>query len=157
MNKNLIVGLVVVVLVVLGVAFFSTNKTEAPGDEVGTSTEGTMMGDKEDGAMMDDKEKMMGEGEMMASVKEFTVEARSFKFSVSEMRVKSGDTVRVVFKNAEGFHDWKLDEFGVKTKQLQAGQEETVEFKVDKTGTFEYYCSVGQHRANGMKGRLIVE
>ena len=32
-----------------------------------------------------------------------------------------------------------------------------VEFTVDKTGTFEYYCSVGQHRANGMVGNLIVE
>lgn len=150
-------GLVVVVLVVLGFAFFSANKTEAPGDEVGTSTEGTMMGDKEDGATMGDKEKMMGEGGMMASVKEFTVEARNFKFSVPEMKVKKGDTVRVFFKNAEGFHDWVIDEFSEKTEQLKVGESETIEFVVDKTGTFEYYCSVGQHRANGMKGNLIVE
>jgi plastocyanin len=27
----------------------------------------------------------------------------------------------------------------------------------DKKGTFEYYCSVGQHRALGMKGKLVVE
>ncbi len=32
-----------------------------------------------------------------------------------------------------------------------------VEFTADKKGTFEYYCSVGEHRVNGMKGKFIVE
>lgn len=156
MSKNLIVGLVVVVLVVLGFVFFSADKTEAPSGQNDTLNKKTMMGDGEEGIMVDKKE-MMGEETMIASVKEFKVEARSFRFSVPEMKVKKGDTVRVVLKNAEGFHDWVIDEFSAKTKQLQAGQEETIEFKVDRTGTFEYYCSVGQHRANGMRGNLIVE
>ena len=32
-----------------------------------------------------------------------------------------------------------------------------VEFVASIAGTFEYYCSVGEHRAKGMKGNLIVE
>jgi len=32
-----------------------------------------------------------------------------------------------------------------------------VEFTADTPGEFEYYCSVGQHRANGQVGKLIVE
>jgi plastocyanin len=71
--------------------------------------------------------------------------------------VKKGDTVTITFKNSVGFHDWKLDEFKAATAKLAAGKEETVTFVADKTGTFEYYCSVGQHRANGMVGNLIVE
>lgn len=92
-----------------------------------------------------------------ATAKSFTVTGDNFKFDLAEMRVKKGDTVRVTFKNAEGFHDWKLDEFGAATQKLQAAQEETIEFVADKAGTFEYYCSVGKHRTMGMKGNLIVE
>ncbi len=90
-------------------------------------------------------------------VRTFTVTGKSFNFDVKEMKVNKGDTVRVTFKNAEGFHDWVVDEFNTRTKQIAVGKEETVEFVADKTGTFEYYCSVGQHRANGMVGKLIVQ
>ena len=53
-------------------------------------------------------------------------------------------------------HDWKVDEFAVATKILSVGEEETIEFVASKAGTFEYYCSVGSHRANGMKGSLTI-
>src|SRR3989344_1142268 len=92
------------------------------------------------------------------SVKTFAVSGNTdFIFSVSEMRVKKGDTVTVVFTNAGGMHDWRVDEFGAATKVLAAGGVETISFVADKTGSFEYYCSVGNHRAMGMKGTLIVE
>ncbi|HLC78671.1 MAG TPA: cupredoxin domain-containing protein [Candidatus Nanoarchaeia archaeon] len=75
-----------------------------------------------------------------------------------ELKVKQGDTIRIEFVNEEGFHDFVLDEFvGARTKQMAAGNSETIEFVADKKGTFEYYCSVGQHRANGMYGKFIVE
>lgn len=89
-------------------------------------------------------------------VKEFTVTGGNFKFAPNTISVKKGDKVRIVFKNAEGFHDLKIDEFNVATKQIKGGAEETVEFTADKVGSFEYYCSVGQHRAMGMKGTLTV-
>ena len=74
-----------------------------------------------------------------------------------ELGVKQGDTVRIEFINEEGFHDFVIDEFvGAKTKQTAAPGSETIEFVADKKGSFEYYCSVGQHRANGMFGKLIV-
>lgn len=90
------------------------------------------------------------------NVKEFKVTGSPFKFDPSSITVKKGDTVRIVFTNAEGFHDWVLDEFNARTKQLQAGQSETIEFVADKVGEFEYYCSVGNHRAQGMVGTLTV-
>jgi nitrosocyanin len=72
------------------------------------------------------------------------------------MTVKKGETVRITFVNKDGFHDFVLDEFGVKTEQIKGGTQEVVEFVADKAGTFEYYCSVGQHRQMGMKGTLTV-
>lgn len=91
-------------------------------------------------------------------VKVVTVTGSNFKFDPVEIRVKKGDTVRVLFKsNGEFPHDFVIDEYEVATNQLNAGEEEEVEFVADQAGTFEYYCSVGNHRAMGMVGKLIVE
>lgn len=92
-----------------------------------------------------------------AETKTFNVDGNNFSFSVSEIKVNKGDKVKIVFNNKVGFHDWVIDEFNARTPQIQAGQSATVEFVADKTGTFEYYCSVGQHRQMGMKGKLVVE
>lgn len=88
---------------------------------------------------------------------EVVVTASNFRLAPAEIRVKQGQTVRVVFKNGQGFHDFTLDEFEVATNRIGEGDEEEVEFTADKTGTFEYYCSVTGHRQLGMKGKLIVE
>ena len=89
--------------------------------------------------------------------KEFTVVGSNFKYDVKTIKVKKGDTVKIIFKNAEGFHDFIIDEFDVATNQIGAEEEDEIEFVADKVGTFEYYCSVGQHRKNGMVGKLVVE
>ena len=94
----------------------------------------------------------------VGTVKSFTINASNFKFDPKEIKVKQGDTVKITLKSSGMPHDWNVDEItGAKTRILQSGEEQTIEFKADKKGTFEYYCSVGQHRANGMVGKLIVE
>lgn len=148
MNKTLVFVLVGVV-VLAGGYFLFANKGTAPETEVPT-------GEENSGTEIPP---LVGETPTETTgVKEFAVEGGNFSFSLKEMKVKKGDTVKVTFKNVEGSHDWILDEFaGAKTKILKAGESETVEFVADKTGTFEYYCSVGQHRQMGMVGKLIVE
>ena len=88
---------------------------------------------------------------------EFTVDGSNFKYVPATLKVKKGDTVRVLFKNVGGFHDFVIDEFEVKSNQIGDGDEEEVEFIASKTGAFDYYCSVGNHRKMGMVGKLIVE
>lgn len=95
--------------------------------------------------------------EATGETKTFNVTGQNFSFSVKEIRVKKGDKVKIVYTNKQGFHDFVIDEFNARTPQIQAGTTEEIEFVADKAGTFEYYCSVGQHRQNGMKGNLIVE
>lgn len=92
-----------------------------------------------------------------ATVKTFTITGKNFSYTLNEMKVQKGDTVKITFVNSEGFHDLRIDEFNAATTKMAAGKTETIEFVADKVGTFEYYCSVGQHRQNGMKGNLIVE
>ncbi len=85
MNKTLVIGLVVVV-VLAGGYFLFTNKGTAPTDDV--STEG-------DSAV--NIPPLVGDAPAdTAQVKEFTVEGSSFSFSVKEMKVKKGDTVKMV-------------------------------------------------------------
>lgn len=152
MKKNWIVALVVV-LVLAGGAFFVINKSSTPTpvsapDIIVTPepvSETIKTEESTDSAITD------------ASIKEFSVTGSAFKFDPKEIRVKKGDTVKITFKNASGVHDFTIDELNVATKQLTQGAQETVEFVASETGTFEYYCSVSNHRAQGMKGSLIVE
>ncbi len=90
------------------------------------------------------------------TIKEFAIEGRNFSFMPASMNVNKGDTVRVTFKNIDGFHDFVIDEFSASTKKIRSGEQETIEFVANSSGTFEYYCSVGSHRAQGMVGVLTV-
>ena len=96
-------------------------------------------------------------------MKTFVLTGENFKFTMNgvdnpKVEVNQGDKVRIEFTSTKGFHDWVLDEFGAATEQVKDGGGMTsVEFVADKKGTFEYYCSVGQHRANGMEGKFVVK
>lgn len=87
----------------------------------------------------------------------FDIAGVNFAFDVTEMRVKEGDVVTVNFVSDDGFHDWVVDEFSAATNKVRPGTPTSVTFVADKAGTYEYYCSVGSHRAQGMVGTLIVE
>lgn len=92
-----------------------------------------------------------------AEVKEITVTNEGFDFIPKEIRVNVGDRIRLTYENGGGYHDWVLDEFDAATSQFSGGQSETIEFVADEAGNFEFYCSVGNHRARGMWGNFIVE
>lgn len=97
-------------------------------------------------------------GSATGTVKSFTLAASNFKYDIGQLRVRQGDTVRITLTNSGTMsHDWRLDEFKAATKVIATGKTDTVEFVADKKGTYEYYCSVGQHRQLGMVGQLIVE
>lgn len=94
--------------------------------------------------------------------KTFVLDGGNYYFEMDgvrapELRVKQGEIVQINLMSVDGFHDVVIDEFGAATERVQTGGETTVTFVADKKGTFEYYCSVGQHRQNGMFGNLIVE
>ncbi len=108
-------------------------------------------------------EKMTAKSEVPSTVgpiKEFSTTAyydeTGVWYSLKEIRVKKGDTVRIKSTNTKGMHDLTIDEFGVK-KELPLNEEVTIEFVADKTGEFVYYCSKPGHRAKGQWGKLIVE
>lgn len=149
MKTSYMVGIIVVIVLVFGVWFFaSQNKQQTVSTPPVTESIQTP-------APEDKKE--ASDAAMVSEVKEITVEGSPFKFMPTEIKVKKGQTVKVVFKNVAGMHDFVVDEFKARTKVIKASETDTIQFVADKAGTFEYYCSVGNHRAMGMKGNLIVE
>ena len=92
-----------------------------------------------------------------AEAEVFEITGSNFAFSQSEIRVKEGDVVTINFESTDGFHDWVVDEFNAATAKVNTDGTTSVTFVADKKGTYEYYCSVGNHRAQGMVGTLVVE
>lgn len=164
MKNRIIIAAAVLAVGIVGLVFVVANqKAPAP-----VTTQAPLMEDKEKmeavtatpsasaspSAMV---EGMQSSESATTGVKEFTVEGSSFKFAPSTITVSKGDIVKITFNNTAGIHDFVIDELGVKTPVLQSGKQAVVEFTADKAGQFEYYCSVGNHRAMGMKGMLIVK
>lgn len=93
------------------------------------------------------------------SVKEFTMTAyydsTGVWYSMKEMTVKKGDTVRVSVTNTKGKHNFTIDELGI-AQELPLDQKVVVEFTAAKAGDFVYYCSMPGHRAKGQWGTLHV-
>lgn len=161
MNNNYLWGIVVIVILV-GAGFLLMNKkTEAPTIESENITSDQNGSVDMSNDTVDNTDNNSGVsvdvGANLGAVKAFTVTGSNFSFSPSTIKVKKGDKVKITFKNSEGFHDFVIDEYGVATKQLRSPGEEVIEFTATKTGSFEYYCSVGTHRSMGMKGTLVVE
>lgn len=164
-SMKTVIGIIIVIIVIGGGwYYFAGSEKNQDGAMMEKDGEAMMDDHMDDGAMMEgdamEGDSMMEGGDHMmmdGEVKVFTIEGSNFKFLPNSMTVKKGDTVRVVFKNTGGFHDFVIDEFNVATKQINGGSEETVEFVADKAGSFEYYCSVGSHRQMGMVGTLTVQ
>ncbi|MCR4305767.1 MAG: cupredoxin domain-containing protein [Candidatus Daviesbacteria bacterium] len=92
------------------------------------------------------------------AAKTFDVTGTPFQFEPNEIKVKKGDTVRINFKNMEGtLHDLTIADLNVRTKQIPAGQTDSIEFVADTAGTFDFICSVPTHADRGMVGKFIVE
>ena len=168
-RKRLIVAVVIIVLAM--VAYTLTQKGKNQQDTEGTETiqdESIQSDDSTDVGSNNDEEAMGGNAtsqpetvvtdpSAQGEVKVFIVEAGPFYFTPAEIKVKKGDKVKIILNNVKGFHDWVIDEFNARTAQINGPATAEVEFVADKVGTFDYYCSVGNHRAMGMVGKLIVE
>ncbi|MDI6721435.1 MAG: cupredoxin domain-containing protein [Candidatus Aenigmarchaeota archaeon] len=90
-------------------------------------------------------------------VNEIIVHGGEYEFQPAQIKVSKGETVRLTFVNAGAVeHNLVIDELSIKTKLLKPQASETVEFVADKTGTFSFYCSVGDHRNQGMEGKLSI-
>ena len=151
-RPSAVLGIVVAAVVLVGAGIFISRgkKTDMTGiqpengqptsDQISPAVEGTTDVSQEDSA-----------------VNVVSVEGGMYYFRPDVIRAKKGEKVKVTLTSAGGTHDFVINEFDAKTERAGTGESISVEFTPDKTGTFEFYCSVGNHRQMGMKGVLVVE
>ena len=88
--------------------------------------------------------------------REINLEAGSFYYKPDVITVKKGERIFLTLNAVSMMHDFNVDELGIKVAITKSGESNSVEFTANQVGTFEYYCSVGQHRKMGQVGKLIV-
>lgn len=160
MNKNGVIGLIVIiiliVIVIVGYNMYSSpNTTSEYGQQNGTGVGASPT--PIDVGSINTPTPSGSPVQTTGQTKTFNITGSNFKFSQTNIAVNKGDKVRIVFTSSGGNHDFVLDEFNVRTAVLGTGEQQTVEFIADKTGSFQYYCSVPTHRQMGMVGTLTVK
>ncbi|MFZ5933203.1 MAG: cupredoxin domain-containing protein [Patescibacteria group bacterium] len=141
-NKGLWLGLGIFMAVAIGGFFFLRRPSLAPPKEAVSGGKTTPI-------------PLVEEGE---DIREITIEASEYSFAPRGISLAKGEKVRLTFKNTGNLpHNLTIDELNLKTRTIAGGQEDTLEFIAEESGTFSFYCGVAGHRGLGMEGSLEVE
>ncbi|MBI2633578.1 MAG: cupredoxin domain-containing protein [Parcubacteria group bacterium] len=91
--------------------------------------------------------------------KEFIIEGTEFKFSPQNIFVKAGDQVKITFRNVgQAPHSYTIEGLAIDTGTIFTGDEKVLEFQTPaEPQTINVSCSVGNHKAQGMVGSIVVE
>lgn len=160
MSKNtlLVIGLFVIAGVVAASQLMGKNAGQVPSEntmmEASPLVESSPVASPVGDSMM---EKKVAGDEAMSDVMVIEMEAGAFYYKPDMIKVKKGQKVQVVFKSVDMMHDFNVEELNIKSEVVKSGDTATFEFVANEVGTFEYFCSIGQHRANGQTGTLVVE
>ena len=85
------------------------------------------------------------------------VVGKEFSYSPAKLTLKAGQPATIVLKNTGSIeHDITVSDVGFKLTVPGNNTGDKV-LKVDKPGTYEFFCSVAGHEDAGMKGELTVE
>jgi cytochrome c oxidase subunit II len=88
----------------------------------------------------------------------FHVVARKFAFSEPRLEVRQNDLVKITFETADIPHSFTIDEpYRIAKRAAAPGHPVIFEFRADKVGTFDFYCSLTiDDGCRKMKGQLVV-
>ncbi len=79
-------------------------------------------------------------------------------WTISEMTFPVGEEARIMIRNTDVVsHGFAIPEFEAGIVEIKAGQVKEIVFTPDKTGTFQFYCTVWcSDRHMKMRGTIIV-
>ena len=158
--KTLSTVIIIGVLIVAGILVFKDrNSNTANNSEVTTETTNTGTTESTTTGSVDITTPVGGVSSEVTTgeIKKFTVTGKNFSYTPNTLNVNKGDQVEITFINSQGMHDFVVDGYQARTKIIKTGEKEILTFSADKAGTFEFYCSVGEHRQMGMVGKFIVK
>jgi uncharacterized cupredoxin-like copper-binding protein len=90
-----------------------------------------------------------------------TVNVSETEFKIDPANLKVAKAGKVKFQatnDGQIVHALEVEGPGdeAETEQIQPGQSATVSADLSKAGTYEMYCPVGNHRQQGMEGKVTV-
>lgn len=141
-NNNMLVmgGIVVLILVLIGGFMFIQSR----GTKTETAATQTQVTDEPTQTVTEE------------ATQTISIEAGGFYFKPNVISVKQGEKVKIVVTFKDLMHDFNIDELDVHMPITKGGETNSVEFVADKAGTFEFYCSVGEHRKKGQVGTITI-
>lgn len=91
------------------------------------------------------------------AIQEIRVSAKKYEYNPSEIRVRAGSRVRLIFTAEDRTHGFEVKALDINEKIFK-GKETVVEFVAPEPGIYEFKCSVRCGWGHGrMKGKIIVE
>jgi plastocyanin len=80
-----------------------------------------------------------------------------FSFNPERIDLRKGQTVTLVFHNiGTEPHNFIIDELEIMTETVFPGSSDTIEFTPPVKGMFTFYCSLPEHREQGMEGTVHI-
>lgn len=133
MNKTLLIGLVILLLVGVGVMVMNSqkNSTQTP---------------IQNNSMQENNESTTSE----ETANNNTVEIKGFAFSPNTITIKVGESVTFTNKDGVG-HTATADDGSFDTGMIEQNESKSITF--DKAGTYTYFCTPHPN----MKGTIVVE
>src|SRR3989339_658354 len=104
-NNNTLIMIVIGAVILLIAGFFLISKPQQINQSI-TTDQTTQDNNQPTEEIPTEESQPTG---VMSESKTFTINASSFKFSVKEIKVKKGDTVKIILTGKDALHDWVID------------------------------------------------
>jgi plastocyanin len=89
----------------------------------------------------------------------YDITMSNFTFSPNIIEASPGETITISLTSLGGTHDFVIDELDVQSLLLGSNESQdlTITIPDNASGmTYQFYCSVGNHREMGMVGEIMV-
>ena len=83
------------------------------------------------------------------------VTARSFRFEPNTIEIRAGENVAIRLHALDAYHTFTVQGIGT-IVSANAAQTRTGGLRINKVGSYTFYCAVPGHRAAGMEGAITV-
>jgi len=89
--------------------------------------------------------------------RDFTVDAKKYRFSPDRIEVQQGDVVRITLIADDIPHSLTIDDYRI-AKRGEPGKPVSFEFLADRAGTFKFHCNLTiDDGCRKMSGELVVK
>ena len=84
------------------------------------------------------------------------VNATSYSFQPGRITIHAGEDVAIALHSDDTFHDFVVDRVVGHVVGADGGSTAKGGLRINRPGTYTFYCSVPGHRSAGMEGTIVV-